>query len=159
MPRKLILIAALAVLIPGAARAQSTPAAPAPALAADSAAIRRAALDYIEGWFTGDEARMRRALHPDLAKRAIDVDRQGRQWLYSSSADGLIRATAVGMGTDVPPAQRWSQVEILDIDGGLASVKVNSTRLVDYMHLARWDGEWKIVNVLWDVRPPDRPRP
>lgn len=32
--------------------------------AADSAAIRTAALDYIEGWYDGDAARMERSLHP-----------------------------------------------------------------------------------------------
>ncbi|HEY7728879.1 MAG TPA: nuclear transport factor 2 family protein, partial [Candidatus Eisenbacteria bacterium] len=39
--------------------------------AADSAAIRATALDYIEGWYTGDAARMERALHPGLAKRIV----------------------------------------------------------------------------------------
>ncbi len=145
-------------IAPVAAHAQNA-GTPAPTAAADSAAIRRAALDYIEGWYTGDAERMRRAVHPDLAKRAVDTDREGRNWLYHSGADGLIRATGVGMGGDVPPERRWAVVEILDIDGNLASVKLSSTKLVDYMHLARWDGEWKIVNVLWDVRPEDRPRP
>jgi len=30
-----------------------------------SAAITKTALDYIEGWYAGDAARMERALHPD----------------------------------------------------------------------------------------------
>ena len=33
--------------------------------------ITAAALDYVEGWFDGDTDRMRRALHPDLAKRRL----------------------------------------------------------------------------------------
>ena len=24
---------------------------------------------------------------------------------------------------------------------------------IDYMHLAKWNGEWKIVNVLWELKP------
>ncbi len=24
---------------------------------------------------------------------------------------------------------------------------------IDYLHLARWNGEWKIVNVLWELKP------
>jgi hypothetical protein len=36
--------------------------------AADSAAIRATALDYIEGWWTGNAERMERALHSHLAK-------------------------------------------------------------------------------------------
>ena len=37
----------------------------------EKAAIRQAALDYIEGWYEGDAARMDRALHAELVKRAI----------------------------------------------------------------------------------------
>jgi len=29
----------------------------------------KTALDYTEGWYAGDAARMERALHPELAKR------------------------------------------------------------------------------------------
>jgi len=46
--------------------------------AADSTAIRQTALDYIQGWYTGDGARMERALHPELAKRIVRSDSLGR---------------------------------------------------------------------------------
>jgi len=39
---------------------------------ADRDAIVRVVLDYFEGWFDGDAARMERTLHPDLAKRSPD---------------------------------------------------------------------------------------
>ena len=35
----------------------------------DAEAIVDTVLDYFEGWFDGDRARMERALHPELAKR------------------------------------------------------------------------------------------
>jgi hypothetical protein len=38
------------------------------ASATDSAAIRQTALDYIEGYYSGDAVRMERAIHPDLNK-------------------------------------------------------------------------------------------
>ncbi|MDF1503291.1 nuclear transport factor 2 family protein [Roseisolibacter sp. H3M3-2] len=148
--RRLATALALVLLAPAPLAAQT---------AADSAAIRRTALDYIEGWFAGDSARMRRALHPDLAKRAVMVDDQGRQFVDLQSASMLTRAAGFGFGTRLPAAQRWSHVQILDVDGDLASVKLHSTQLVDYMHLVRWEGGWRILNVLWAVRPADRPRP
>ena len=40
-------------------------------MAADEDAIVRCVLDYFEGWFEADPERMRRALHPDLAKRSL----------------------------------------------------------------------------------------
>ena len=57
-----LLVLALAALPFVQAHAQSP---------ADSAGIRQAALDYIEGYYEGDGARMERALHPELAKRIV----------------------------------------------------------------------------------------
>jgi hypothetical protein len=49
--------------------------------AADSAALRATARDYIDGWYSGDGERMERALHPRLAKRLVYVDPQGKSRL------------------------------------------------------------------------------
>lgn len=147
--RKLLPVLALLLVAPAAARAQT---------AADSAAVRRAALDYIEGWYGGDAARMQRAVHPDLAKRVVRTDPRGESWLSATTADGLVHSTRLGQGKDVPPERQQKDATILTMDGDMASVRLVSTKLVDYMHLARWNGEWKIVNVLWDFRPEHRPR-
>lgn len=40
--------------------------------------ITRAVLDYMEGWFDGDPARMERAVHRDLVKRRPGEDRPSR---------------------------------------------------------------------------------
>jgi len=44
----------------------------------DRDAIKATALDYIEGWYEGNPERMERALHPDLAKRIVMTNEQGR---------------------------------------------------------------------------------
>jgi hypothetical protein len=49
-----------------------------------------------------------------------------------------------------------TDVTILDIYEGTASARVDASDWIDYMHLALWNGEWKIVNVLWQVRPEAR---
>lgn len=36
----------------------------------ETEAIRQTALDYIEGWYTGNAERMERSLHPELAKKS-----------------------------------------------------------------------------------------
>ena len=118
---------------------------------ADTAAIRAAALDYIDGWYAADGARMERALSPELAKRNVTTDpASGRSRLIQMSAMTLVQSTRRGGGSNIPAAERKDEVRILDIFGGAASARVTAATWVDYMHLARIDGEWRIVNVLWD---------
>ena len=122
--------------------------------AADSTAIRTTALDYIEGWYTGDAARMERALHPELAKRIVQTDAQGNSRLGQQSAMTLVVNTRRGGGTNIPAEKRKSEVRILDVYGNAASVRVQAATWVDYIHMAKSNGRWVIVNVLWELDPP-----
>src|SRR5439155_2341266 len=121
--------------------------------AADSAGIRAAALDYIEGYYEGDGARMERALHPELAKRIVRTNEQGRSQLQQMSAMSLVQGTRAGGGKDTPVAERRKDVTILDIYQNAASAKIDASDWVDYLHLAKWNGRWVIVNVLWELHP------
>lgn len=122
--------------------------------AADSAGIRRAALDYIEGWYAGDAERMARALHPELAKRIVRTDPQtGQSRLGQQSAMTLVEGTRHGGGRDTPPARQQKDVTILDIYQNAASARVTASDWVDYLQLAKWNGRWVIVNVLWELKP------
>jgi hypothetical protein len=135
------------LLIVAVATAQAVPAQ----TVADSTAIRQAALDYIEGWYEGNAERMERALHPDLAKRIINTDQRGRNVLGHQSAMTLVQNVRRGGGRE--DTQRRTDVRILDIFVGTASVRVDAGTWIDYLHIARWNGRWVIVNVLWENRP------
>jgi hypothetical protein len=143
--KKTVAIWALLLACPPWASAQS---------AADSAAIRAAALDYVEGWYAGDAARMERALHPELAKRIVQTDERGRSRIMQQSALTLINGTRLGEGRETPAAQQIKNVRILDIFGNSASVRAEMSGWIDYMHIAKWQGQWKIVNVLWELKKP-----
>ena len=121
--------------------------------AADSAGIRAAALDYIEGWYSGSGERMERALHPELAKRIVNTNPNGRNSLGQQSAMTLVMGTRGGGGKNTPADQQRKDVRILDIFGNTASVRVDASTWVDYLHVAKWNGRWVIVNVLWELRP------
>jgi len=149
MRARLILPAAVvaALLTPILGRAQTV---------ADSAAIRATALDYIDGWYAADGARMERALHPELAKRNVFSDPNGRSRLIQMSAMTLVQSTRSGGGSTIPAAERADSVKILDIYGGAASVRVRAATWIDYMHMAKFNGQWRILNVLWENDPPKR---
>ncbi|MFL5480855.1 MAG: nuclear transport factor 2 family protein [Gemmatimonadaceae bacterium] len=120
--------------------------------AVDSAAIRATALDYIDGWYTGDGARMERALHPELAKRIVRSDSLGRYRLDQQSAMTLVTNTRSGGGKDTPTADRREDVRILDIYQNAAVARIDASYWVDYLQLAKWRGRWVIVNVLWEMK-------
>jgi hypothetical protein len=133
------------------------PLTAAPAMAqsaADSSAIRATALDYIEGWYTGDAERMARAVHPELVKRIVVTDTTTRKSvLQNMGASALVNGTRHGYGKNTPQARQRKEVTILDIFGNAASAKADMAEWVDYMQLAKIDGRWMIVNVLWERRP------
>ena len=123
----------------------------------DSARIRAAVLDYVDGWYTGDAARMERAVHPDLAKRIWRPDpERGASRMENQTALTLVQGTRRGSGRETPEPQRRREVEILEIFGNAASARARMTDWIDLMHLARVNGEWKIVNVLWEVSHAER---
>jgi hypothetical protein len=123
-------------------RAQST---------ADSAAIRATALDYIDGWYTNNPARMERALHPHLAKRLVWADSTGKSHLVDLTALELIQGTKAH--PPVPTPARRDDVTILSTFGNAAMVRIEATDWVDFLQVIKWNGSWKIINVIWENRP------
>ncbi len=119
---------------------------------ADTTAIVATALDYIEGWYEGNVERMERALHPELAKRIVNTSESGSS-LGDMSAETLISYVQRGGGRDTPEDQRQRDVTVLDIFEETAVVKIVANTWVDYLQVAKWNGEWKIINVLWAMKP------
>ena len=120
----------------------------------DETAIRKAALDYIEGWYEGDASRMESALHPELAKRMIFTDpKTGRSQFNHMSAMQLVQNTRRGGGSKTPKEQQTKEITILDRYQNAAVVKIVASGWIDYLEEAKFNGEWKIINVLWELKP------
>ena len=114
----------------------------------DAEAITDTILDYFEGWFDGDTARMERALHPELAKR-----RAGKELGITTKAR-MVELTGQGDGAE---------------DRGDGRVDVTSTRSTRTSPAHRPHGDlprvpasrphaegWQIANALWRPRDQDR---
>lgn len=144
--KRTILAITLAAALLSPARAQSPE---------DTAAIKATALDYIEGWYEGNAERMQRALHPDLAKHIVTQ----KNTVNSMTAQKLIDQTRSGGGKDTPADKQQKDVTILDVFGKAASVKVVASDWIDYMQMGKVDGRWVIINVLWEMKPKDAPKP
>lgn len=121
--------------------------------AQDSMAIRKAALDYVEGFFTADTARLARGLSPDLVKRIID-NRSGKSVLNTVGRADLIGYFKTGYKMpDKNPSEPFkAQIDIYDIASDIAIAKVSTNKMsefFDYIQVGKMNGEWKIINVLW----------
>lgn len=147
---KTVLVTALLTGLALAAPAQSASGG-----GADSAAIRATALDYGEGFYSGDASRMARAISEDLHKVvAMKFSENGKTVLQYSTFSGLVEMSRAKLGL-LEPEKRKITVTILDVRGDLASAKLESARYNDYLQMVFIGGKWKIVNVLWTFGPDD----
>ncbi len=128
-------------------------ATPAPATPADLAAIEATCFDYVDGQLEGDPERVKRALHPDLAKRRVLGDtpdeRLGLQRMSREELVGLTREGALKTSKSA-----WNRTcKILDVAGNAAAVRVETPWFVDYFHMGKFGDRWIIVNALWHMKP------
>jgi hypothetical protein len=111
----------------------------------DEAGIVATVHDYFEGWFDGDVARMRRALHPDLAKRRFGADVVE---LRTTTTERMLELTAGGEGKE-NAADRRIDIHVADVYGDIGSAVVHTAVYHEYLHLVRTGEGWKIANALW----------
>jgi len=133
-------------------------AAPSAALAqpaADRAAVRRAALYYVEALYEVDTSRVVRSVHPALTKYGYyraDGTYRGGAMTYEE-----LKQLALRWNRDhrrVDPETAVKEVVVFDVLDKTASAKIVAHWGVDYMHLAKVDGRWLIRNILWQSPPP-----
>lgn len=116
---------------------------------ADNAAVYQAVTDYYEGWYTPNAKQIAQCLHKSLAKRAIKLDDSGKEYLLHLTKEVMVNATEKGGGSDAPADKKNWTISILDMYEEIATVKVVCPEYVEYIHLARQDGNWQIMNVLY----------
>lgn len=132
---------------PAGAQAQSA------GVEGDPAAIREAALRYVHAVYDGDEERLERSVHPALSRRIVRRRSRG-DTVQHTGAFALVEQSKRVRQTPLPEDLRAVQLQILDAYAGAASVRVSTSHWVEYLHLARIDGRWQVLNVLWEMRAP-----
>jgi hypothetical protein len=122
----------------------------------DREAVRLAVLDYVEGFYEGDTARLVRSVWPDVRKwgyyrPAAGAPYEGSAMPYASF---MKFANGVKAGRNRPPAGAPKEVVLLDVQDQTAAAKLTAWWGTDYLLLAREQGRWMIVEVLWQSAPP-----
>jgi competence protein ComGC len=136
----------LLLLLPVAIKAQSTD---------EREAVRQAVLDYVEGIYEVNPSRVECSVHADLAKRGF-FKKKG-ETAYSEEKmtfQELMDTAAKWNKSGRLPKDAVKEVVVFDVADQTASAKVTAVWGIDYLHLAKYEGKWKIVNVVWQTAPP-----
>lgn len=119
--------------------------------ARDSADIRRAALDYLEGFYEGDSTKLVRSIRPDVYKYGFYVP--NGQSTYAGAqmkwAEFHSYANGVKKSGRTAPATAPRKVELMDVLNQTAAVKVTAFWGTDYLLLGKYDNKWMIAHVMW----------
>lgn len=122
--------------------------------------MKTAILDYVEGVDKTDTTRIYKSVHPSLVKRGIWYDKEENK--YSSFQEMNFRQL-------VDLSRNWNkdgskavsnsprEVTVFDVQDKTASAKVVAAWGTDYLHLAKIDDRWYIMNVLSEK--PDGTKP
>jgi hypothetical protein len=141
------IVAALALLLPRGAHAQTS---------ADSAAVLRAGLDYIEGFYNGDADMLKRSVRPNVTKFGFSRGRDAATFSGDTMSYAQFMSYAERVkkrGGTTGPAAAIKNVQIMDIMNQIAAVKVTAWWGTDYLHLGKYDGQWMISHVIWQSPP------
>ncbi|GGI23776.1 nuclear transport factor 2 family protein [Pedobacter mendelii] len=120
----------------------------------DSIEIRQSAIDYIESQHKPNPAQMEHALHPRMVKRTFWKDKAtGKDYIRETTTESMVLlAESYNKNNDKFPPSPKKEVKLLDVSERTASVKLIADQWIDYLHIVKLNGSWKIINVLWQFK-------
>lgn len=141
-----VVVVAAAVTATVSVRAQS----PAP----DKDGVREAALDYLEAIYNVQPERIARSVHPTLNKRGFYKKDATSPYVESPMTYDQLVTLATNWNKDGKRDTSAREIVILDVLDQTAVVKLTASWGIDYMFLGKFDGKWKITQILWQSKPP-----
>jgi len=120
---------------------------------ADEAAVKKACMNYIEGFYEGDESKLRAALSEDLHKFGFWKNAESGEFgdrINMSYEGAMDFARNVREKEDYASADAPRIVEVMDVKEYIAAAKVTAWWGEDYLLLSKRSGSWRIEQVIWE---------
>ena len=122
---------------------------------AEKEAVAAAAMDYLVALYEAKPDLIARSVHTDLSKRGYYKKKGETAFTSAPMSYQQLFDLAGSWNKDGkrPVATAPKEVVVYEVLNQTASAKVTALWGIDYMHLAKYDGKWKIVNILWQEPP------
>jgi hypothetical protein len=123
---------------------------------ADREAVKRAVLDYVEGFYEGDSTKLVRSIRPQVYKYGFWWARDSSKYLGEQMTwdEILAYARRVKRSGRVAPATAPKVVQVFEVQNETASAKVTAFWGTDYLLVGKYGERWMISHVLWQSPPP-----
>ncbi|MCB0447825.1 MAG: nuclear transport factor 2 family protein [Gelidibacter sp.] len=115
----------------------------------DSLQIKETVTKYIESFYLTQPKNGQESIHPLMAKRTVERFQDGKDYLRGMTSEEMRNVGVVFNKNGRYNEQSKKEITILDMMDKTASVKLVAEGWVDYIHLGKFNDQWKIVNVLW----------
>ena len=112
--------------------------------------------DYVNGLYLVDSTRIEKSVHKELRKRGYWYNEEQKKYYdnLDMSFEQLRHLSATwNINGESANEDSPKQIDIYDINDRTASAKLTAEWGIDYFHLAKLDGHWYIMNVLWQSIP------
>ncbi len=137
-----VLVALL--LLPGCANAQTQD---------EREAVKQAVLDYVEALYEADPSRIERSIHPELFKLGFERGKDGKYQPDRMTYQQLYDLAGRWNKNGRIPKNSKKEIVVYDVADQTAAAKLTAMWGIDYVHLAKFDGKWKITDILWQTPP------
>ena len=121
----------------------------------DQTAVRRAVLDYVEGVYEVKPEYIERSVHPNLQKFGYSRAKDSTDYREGTgmSFERLKQVAATYNKSGWVPADAPKEVVVLDVMNKTAAAKLTAQWGIDYFRLVKENGQWRILQVVWQSLP------
>jgi hypothetical protein len=123
----------------------------------DRAAVHQAAKNYLDALYEAKPELIEKSVHANLSKRGFYRDEKGQYREGVMTYAQLVNLAGrwnKGNAKDLSKSPR--EVVVTEVMDHTATAKVVADWGIDYMQLGKYDGQWKIVNIIWQSHPPSK---
>ena len=107
--------------------------------------------DYVDGLYLVQPERIKKSVHSELTKKGYWKGKDKTTYDYDGmmTFDQLVKLAGTWNAKGWLPKDAVKKIDIYDVQDQTACAKLTAHWGTDYFQLAKYEGKWMIVNILW----------